>query len=115
MALKCFSWSLPGIVFPLVLGSAFEWFPSKCATYRWFFIITGVMQAIMQFALIPLGWDHHVKKLPPPQRKQQSYDIQRVPMGARLCDRLFFGNLSLLAKELSSGISSDDRVKDSTK
>eukprot|EP01048_Picozoa_sp_COSAG05_P019610 COSAG05_NODE_3114_length_2313_cov_7.323383_2_plen_312_part_00 len=95
--LVCQAWSLPGIVFPLILGNAFTWFPSKRATYRWFFIITGLMQALMQLALIPLGWDHQAAAdaTAAKKREQQSSRGRKAagyspPIGARWCDRLCF-------------------------
>ena len=44
--------SLPGIVFPLLLGSAFEWFPSKRATYSSFFLISAGLNVLQTAVLL---------------------------------------------------------------
>eukprot|EP01043_Picozoa_sp_COSAG02_P049603 COSAG02_NODE_4999_length_4733_cov_33.523522_2_plen_489_part_00 len=89
--LICQAWSLPGIVFPLVLGSAFSWpiFPTNRAVYSSFFLINAFCNIIQIPCLAPIDFSRDAKT------RRGKYVDGRVaqysaPLGARLCDLLLW-------------------------
>ena len=104
--LICQAWSIPGILWPLILGSAFNWFPSKRATYTWFFIINAALNTIQIPVLYPLDFSEGAGKGQGARKPRGAWVGWRVarygaPVGARLCDRLCFrGTVERLEGEL---------------
>lgn len=87
--LICQAWSLPGIVFPLILGSAFSWsiFPTNRAVYSSFFLINAFCNIIQIPCLAPIDFSDNASK------RCGAYIGGRVaqysaPLGARMCDLL---------------------------
>ena len=85
--LICQAWSLPGIVFPMILGSAFAWpiFPNKRAVYSSFFLINAFCNIIQIPCLANIDFSDGG------QARRGAYVDGRVaqysaPLGARLCD-----------------------------
>jgi MFS family permease len=86
--LICQAWSLPGIVWPLVLGSAFSWFATKRDTYTAFFLMNATLNTLQIPLLYPI-----VPRSKPggaaavAEARRGGYG---APPGAGLCDRLLF-------------------------
>lgn len=89
--LICQAWSLPGVVFPLILGSAFSWpiFPSNRAVYTTFFLLNAFCNIIQIPCLAPIDFSDNAHTC------RGTYIDGRVaqysaPLGARLCDLMLW-------------------------
>lgn len=116
--LICQAWSLPGIVFPLILGSAFQWpiFPTQRSVYTAFFCVNAMLNVAQIPVLYPLDFEPNVGKDGKAKRTGlrvvDSIGDERVftydaPMGARCCDLLCFpkalGKLETELQEMEEG------------
>ena len=96
--LICQAWSLPGIVFPMILGSAFSWpiFPSKRAVYSSFFLVNAFCNVIQIPCLAPIDLSEGASSSEEEKKKRKGAFVggrvaqYSAPLGARLCDLLLW-------------------------